>query len=358
MREPVHVVVVTALDEVRLGVSRLAALAGVTVEAVRDSAALRGHWHLAAAVVVGADLAPTVAAAGLPRRAEVVLVTASGTDLALWRTAVEIGASRVVALPEDERALVELLTDVADASTTSEGGAAVVAVLGGCGGAGASTLSAAAAVSGAASVPTALIDMDPLGGGVDVLLGAEQQPGSRWPELAATRGRLSAVTLRDALVRCGPLSVLSCGREPGRGPSDESAGAVLDAAVRGHRLVVVDLPRFLHPPSALAASAAELVVIVVPATVRAAAAAAAMMGTLPTGVSSVRLVVRDPGGGGLTAAEIGRALGAQILATVRSEQSVVAAALRGDPPLRRRHGSLAEAARAVVDAAVDRGGPG
>jgi hypothetical protein len=170
MREPVHVVVVTALDEVRLGVSRLAALAGVTVEAVRDSAALRGHWHLAAAVVVGADLAPTVAAAGLPRRADVVLVTASGTDLALWRTAVEIGASRVVALPEDERALVELLTDVADASTTSEGGAAVVAVLGGCGGAGASTLAAATAVSGAASVPTALIDMDPLGGGVDVLL--------------------------------------------------------------------------------------------------------------------------------------------------------------------------------------------
>jgi secretion/DNA translocation related CpaE-like protein len=355
---PVPVVVVTALDECRLAVSRLAALAGAAVELVVDSAAVRGRWNLAAAVVVGADLAPSIAAAGLPRRADVVVVTSSAVDPELWRTAVEIGASRVVALPEDERILVEVLTDVVDASTTSVGAAGVIGVLGGCGGAGASTLAAAVAVTGAAAVATALIDMDPMGGGLDVVLGLEQQSGARWPELAATRGRLGAATLRDALVRSGSLSLLSWGRAAGNTPSVEATGAVLDAAVRGHRIVVVDLPRCLHPPGALAASAADLLVLVVPATVRAAAAAAAVVAALPAGIGRIRLIVRDPGGGRLTAAEIGNALGLPVLATLRTEQSVVAAASRGDPPLRRKHGSLAEVSRAVVEAAVEPGGPG
>jgi secretion/DNA translocation related CpaE-like protein len=359
MRDPVHVVVVTALEECRLAVSRLAALAGAVVEPVMDSAAVRSRWNPAAAIVVGADLAPIVAAAGLPRRADVVLVTSSGgADPDQWRLAVEIGASRVVALPDDERILVELLTDVVDASTSSVGAASVIGVFGGCGGAGASTVAAAAAVTAAASVPTALIDMDPTGGGLDVLLGLEQQPGSRWPELAGTRGRLGAATLRDALVRSGSLSLLSWGRDAGGGPSVEAVGAVLDAAVRGHRVVVIDLPRCLHPPGALAASAVDLLVLVVPSTVRAAAAAAAALAALPGGVGPARLIVRDPGGGRLTAAEIGDALGLPVLATLRSEQSVVAAASRGDPPLRRRHGSLAEVSRAVVEAVVEPGGRG
>jgi secretion/DNA translocation related CpaE-like protein len=363
MRDPVHVVVVTAVDECRLAVARLAALAGAVVEPVMDSAAVRSRWSPAAAVVVGADLAPIVAAAGLPRRPDVVLVTLSGmdpelADPALWRTAVEIGASRVVAVPEDERILVELLTDVVDASTTSGCAASAIGVLGGCGGAGASTLAAATAVTAAASVPTALIDMDPIGGGLDVLLGLEQQPGSRWPELVGTRGRLGAATLRDALVRSGSLSLLSSGRDSGGVPSVEAVGAVLDAAVRGHRAVVIDLPRCLHPPAALAASAVDLLVLVVPATVRAAAAAAGVLAALPGGVGPVRLVVRDPGGGRLTAAEIGDALGRPVLATLRSEQSVVAAASRGDPPLRRKHGSLAEVSRGLVAAAAEPGGRG
>jgi hypothetical protein len=64
----------------------------------------------------------------------------------------------------------------------------------------------------------------------------------------------------------------------------------------------------------------------------------------------VELVVRDPGAHGLSAAEVGAALGLSVVATLRSESAVAQAALRGDPPLRRGRGSLVDRARSLVAA--------
>src|SRR5258708_810123 len=45
-----------------------------------------------------------------------------------------------------------------------------------------------------------LVDLDPAGGGIDLLFGLETEPGPRWSELAQWRdGRLCGRSLRDAL---------------------------------------------------------------------------------------------------------------------------------------------------------------
>ncbi|MGZ4743893.1 MAG: P-loop NTPase [Oryzihumus sp.] len=66
----------------------------------------------------------------------------------------------------------------------------VIGVVGGSGGVGATVLAAALATRAAATGRTvACVDGDVLGGGLDVTFGLEQEPGLRWPDLAAALGR-------------------------------------------------------------------------------------------------------------------------------------------------------------------------
>ncbi|NUP49841.1 MAG: P-loop NTPase, partial [Catenulispora sp.] len=78
---------------------------------------------------------------------------------------------------------------------------ALVAVLSGRGGAGGSTLAAALALAGTRrGLRCTLVDLDPAGGGIDLLFGLETEPGPRWSELARWRdGRLCGRSLREAL---------------------------------------------------------------------------------------------------------------------------------------------------------------
>lgn len=348
MPEARRIVALTSRDDLRAAVLRLGALAGIDVEAVSASSGLRAVWRSARVVVVGSDLAGALAAAGLPRRGDVVVVVSDEPDAALWRAVVELGAARLLSLPADEPILVELMSDAVEAPTS---GGSTIAIVGGCGGAGASTLAAALAVTAAGSGQTALIDGDSYGGGLDVLLGAEQRPGARWPDLAGTRGRLRAAALTESLVPVDGFALLSWDRAGSADLSAAAAAAVVDAAIRGFRWVIVDLPRRLDPASTALAGAADLVVMVVPATVRATAAAATVAAEMLTACGQVRLIVRDSGAGQLTVGEVAGALGLPVVATLHSESAVVAAAERGEPPLRRSRGSLHDACRALLAAA-------
>jgi hypothetical protein len=60
------------------------------------------------------------------------------------------------------------------------------------------------------------------------------------------------------------------------------------------------------------------------------------------------IVVRDPGGERLQAREVEAGLALPVVATIRSEPAVASAAIRGEPPNRRR-GALADASRAILD---------
>ena len=177
---------------------RVAAEAGVRIEIVPGPSAARHRWNAAPLVLVGVDQTGEVARAGLPRRPEVALIGRDLDDASVWQRGSAVGAAHVLILPDCERWLAGLL---AEADSPREEPGAVVAVLSGRGGAGGSTLAAALALAGVRrGLRATLVDLDPAGGGIDLLFGLETEPGPRWSELAQWRdGRLSGRSLRDAL---------------------------------------------------------------------------------------------------------------------------------------------------------------
>src|SRR5207244_4254134 len=107
----------------------------------------------------------------------------------------------------------------------------VVGVIGGCGGAGATLLAASLALAAARRPAGAmLIDLDPFGGGIDLLLGLEDRPGLRWPDLADIGSRVSPEALHGVLPRLRGLPVLSCGRSGQSDLRPEGVRAVMAAA--------------------------------------------------------------------------------------------------------------------------------
>ena len=221
-------------------VHRLCAAAGVVPEVVRDPAHAIRLWASAPVVLVGSDVATALAAASPPRRQRVHVLGRSPVGDTMFRDALGVGAETVAGLPASETWLVELLTDVGD------GGAApgvTIGVIGGSGGAGATVFAAAMAQMASAAGRTLLVDADPIGAGVDRVLGLEDSDGIRWDSMLQTTGRLSSRSLREALPRAGQLSVLTW---PTDRPASLQAFAmreVLSAGRRGFDAVVVDLPR-------------------------------------------------------------------------------------------------------------------
>ncbi len=321
-------------------VLRLAAAAGVEVEVSADPGSARPGWQAAPVVLVGADLAGPLAHLDLPRRAGVVLIGDDLDDAQVWQQAVAVGAERVIFLPDAEPWLVERLVDAADGAPSA---ATVVAVVGGRGGAGATTLACALAVTSAATgLRTLLVDADPLGGGIDLALGGESTDGLRWPQLAATRGRVPGPALRDALPRLRELSVLSWDRGDALVIPPEAMAAMLGAGERASDLLVVDLPRSLDDAAKVVLERTSVALLVVPAEVRATAAAARVATAVAMRCADLRVVVRGPAPGGLSADLVADSLGLPLAGELRAEPGLAAALERGDPPAARGRGPLAE----------------
>lgn len=317
---------------------RLAATAGVEVDVAGDVAAARRCWSSASLVVIGPDLLDGCARSRSGRRPGVVALGSDLDDASIWRRAVDVGAERVVFLPDAEPWLVQAM---ADAAESGDRAGVVVAALGGRGGAGATTLAVALAGAGARrELRTLLVDADPLGGGVDLVLGAEDAAGLRWPDLASARGRLPVSAVTDALPQRDGVAVLSWDR----GSSEELAAAaveaVLDAGRRGLDLVVVDLPRALDEVAREVLSAATCALLVVPAEVRATAAAARVAARAALLCQDLRLVVRGPAPCDVTPEQVQRALGLPLAGALRAEPHLDAALEEGRPPGRRSRSPL------------------
>lgn len=338
-------VVLTSIGDRELSASVDRVIAAVSGRPVRVGTPNRRTWLAASAVVLDVHSAGRCAEAGLPRRDGVLLVGADPQP-GLWTAAVQVGAQHVCVLPQQEAELVRQLAEAAEAGPAGTRIGRVISVVAGRGGAGASVFSAAVAV---AAGDVLLVDADPCGGGIDLLLGCEAVPGLRWPDVHVQGGRLSWSAVRAVLPRRRGLSILSGTRcfhdvDPG------ALTAVVDAGRRGGVTVVCDVPRQLNPAAVSALQCADLVAVVSSCDVRSVAATTVTTAVLRTLNPALGLVVRGPSPGGLLAREVAVATGLPLLAAMRPEPGLTRQLEQRGLRLRRRS-PLGRAARQVLDAA-------
>lgn len=323
---------------------------GITPELARDDAAVQRWWRSARLVLVGCDQAPVVAGLGLPVRTGVHLVGHRRDELVGW--SVPLDAS-VIVLPEHSALLGSVLEARSDGGP---GAGRLVRVVGGSGGVGASTLTAALAQVASARVPAVAVELDPCGGGLDLLFGAEAAPGWRWGDLRAAAGHVEGLAGRLPNVS-GP-DVLAHGRtsfpaprprlrrgaardddiasapEP---PGPEAVRAVLSALTRSHRLVALDCG---HAPVTVGEQwSSTRTLCVVSASVRgivAARARFASMGLIGAGVVDAGLVVRSGAGRGVDPAAAAQALTLPLVGVLTDDRALLAGSESGDPPGRAR----------------------
>ena len=341
---PARPLVLSADEELLDDLLRLLAAVGAEPELATGGAALRRAHRDAPLVLLGADALTGGAVRALPRRPGVVVVSRRPLPATGWAAAVEVGAERVAVLPEDE---AWLLSRSAAATQVPTDRGWLVVVGGSCGGAGASTVAAAVALAAAPGV--LLVDADPWGAGLDLLLGAERAEGLRWPELAGLRGRVDGDALAAALPEVGGVHVLAASRSAPAPVPDEALAAVVEAARAGGRPVVVDLPRAGSGPAAEVVLAdADLAVLVVPARLRAATAARLLVQAPESGWSTARLVVRSVAGG-LSRDEVADVVGRPVLGDLPHDRSAVPRGERGEPPAVSPRSPLGVLARRVLD---------
>lgn len=327
---------------------RLAAAGGVEVDLAPDPVAARSRWSPAPLVLVGSDQAQSCLRARLPYRRRLVLVGRSGDLEPGWEVADLMGAEHVATLPAAEPWLVDRFVECGPDQPVP-GGARAVAVLGGRGGAGASILAGGLAVTAARSrLRTLLVDADPLGGGLDLVLGWEQLDGLRWPALTDAEGRVDAPALVRALPSRGDLVVLSWDRGDLLPLPAPAMAATLDAARRGRDVVVVDLPRHLDDAAVTALQAVDRAFLVVPAELRATASAARVVAAAVPHCADLSLIVRGPAPGRLKAAEVAGALGLPLAGTLRPEPALCRGLERGEAPAADGRGSLAALCQRIV----------
>ncbi|MEV2279282.1 septum site-determining protein Ssd [Nocardiopsis sp. NPDC049922] len=345
---------------------RLAAAASVEVTVARSADRAPRPWSRAPLVVVGADLAR----ADTPPHPRAVTVTrepgpggsggAAGTGP--WEATgggpggdTPDHARPLLRLPEDEPALVDLLSD---AAARGDPPAPTVAVMGGRGGAGASLTAVAIALAGArVGRDTALLDADPLGCGPDVYLGcdldAPVDPDRRtsWDDLLRRDGRVTWRDLRAGLPGTRGVSVLTWARGPGSADHEplppHTASAALDSARSGTGLVVVDLPRSPAPATTAFLNRADRAYLVVPADVPSVVAATRVVPRLRAEAPGTGVVVVGAGGE-LSADVVARTLGLPLAADLPREPGLARLLAAGRAPARNRRSPLARFADRVV----------
>lgn len=226
-----------------------------------------------------------------------------------------------------------------------------IGVQGASGGLGASSLVAALGLRAAQSGRSVVcVDHRSAGGGLDVVLGAEQVAGLRWPDLHRARGALDGTELLPALPVVRGVGVVACDRrQPHEVPPDamEALRRGLDGCVD---VVVHDLPPTVASGWPAAVLGHDLLAVVAGGAASQVAAAAA--------VSVLLRQVRAVGAGvvarteGMDAAAcIADLLHLPMLGVLRSDRGVQACLDRGVVPGSVR-GPLRDLADEVLLAAV------
>jgi len=317
---------------------RLAAAAGVTPEVVPDTTAALRAWAAAPLVLVGVDSAAALARAQPGRRDGVHVVALGAVPHDAFRTALDLGAEDVADVAQAEAWVVELFGDIDETAAPGR----LIGLIGGSGGAGATTLACALGQVAARDGGSVVVDLDHLGPGADAVLGIDAGLGVRWDGLIQTVGRVSARSLREALPKRQRTGVLTFG-PTAVAPPPFAARQALDAAVRGHSVVIVDLPRRIDSLVEEVVPRCDLVVVVVRPTVVGVASAQRLNSRL--NARALGLVVR---GQGIPPGDVARLLGRRLLASMPDQRGVGEAVDLGAGPVRSSRGPLARAARSIL----------
>lgn len=332
---------ITRDPSLRDEVARLAAAAGVSPEVAADPAAALRSWTAASVVLVGADLGAEVVSVAPPRRPGVYVVGWGRLPDEMFRVAVGLGAEHVAELPRSDAWALELL---ADSGEQQDRHGVSIGVIGGSGGAGATTFAGALASVAAHQSATCLIDTDPLGPGVDRVLGMDDREGVRWDALEQTSGRMGARSLREALPCRDDLRVLTWTTGLAGPLQPFAVREAMSAAARGHDTVVLDLARNGGDlAEELMARCQHLVVLVRASVPGLASAARFVAGARETG--PVTLVLR---GNGVDAAEAGRVVGAPVAVAMSDQRGLDECFDLGVGPIRSKRCVLARAAEETL----------
>ncbi len=308
-------------------VERLCALAGAVLDVVPP-----GTPPPAAAVLLDDRSDPL----GVPWR-----------ETAVSGEVVDLGAGdHALHLPADAEVLLDLLSRAAAPRR-----ARVVGFVGAAGGTGVSALAAVVArLAVVAGRTTTLVDVDPAGGGIDVLLGIEHDAGPRWADVLAERGGFPPERLMAALPAWHGARVLSADVRGGVEPAHAVALAAVGALTRAADAVVLDLPRALLAPGARRdlVTLCDATVLVTGCDTRSAAAAAAAAPALAA--APAHLVVRGPAVGTLLPEDVAELCGLPLAAVLRPERAFTAGLERGLSPGDQRRGPLLATGRRLVRA--------
>ena len=322
--------VVTADQDLLDDLVRLAAAGGTEVVVATDPISAGPRVTAAPMVVYGADVVVACLRAGLPRHSRTVIVARHAWPPGVEELTRRIGEVHVCLLPDGEPWLVDRFASLPHAERPM---ARTLAVIGGSGGAGASILAGGLAVTAVrAGHRTLLVDGDPLGGGLDLLLGWERQNGLRWPALVRAGGRVDPPALLRALPQRGDLVLLSFALDESSPVPSEAMAAALDAGRRARDVIVADLPRQLDDASVLALQAADRALLVVRPEVRGIAGALRVAQMVRVHRDDLAVVVRGPAPGPLHAREVAKALGLPLAGALRPEPDMLLAIDRGNGP--------------------------
>lgn len=325
---PACPLLITADETLLDHVVTVAAAAGVETMVAPDVGTALPSWPAASVVLAGIDQAH-----GLlhrrPRPLRPVHLLGDEHDRAeLCSLSAQLGAA-VVVLPE-HRALLGTLVQTG-AATDRDG--ILVAVRGATGGVGASTVAVGLAWRAArAGRRGIVVDLDPYGGGLDLVLGAEAEPGWRWPDLAPVTGQLT--DLGPRLPHVDGLAVVAAGRrDTALVPPVTAVDTVLSGCLREHDLVVADLGTGL--PSELTAEVlarAHTALLLVRDDVRGVAAGDAMVRAGRESGLDWQVVLCRGSGPGLPPDSVADTIGADVVATLPYDRGLQLALQRGEPP--------------------------
>jgi len=333
-----------------------AAAANITLCVTQQVNEIRRQWSAASVVIIGVDCAAMVAGLGLTDRPGLHLVGTTAEAVLAW--SVPLNAPGLV-LPNQAGLLSALLDD------SHHIGAATGRLLrfaGATGGLGVSTMVSGLAVRAARrGHRVALVELDSGGGGLDVMMGAEGEPGWRWNDLLGARGHVG--DLSDHLPKTCGVSIVAASRplptiefvdqpaivnsgqvtdDRSRDIAAEAVATVLASLRRSFDLVFLDQGRLR--------SALEEVIWLVGAEVRAVLAARSILdsGTVLTR----RIILRTGPGRRLPADLVAESLGLSVIGQYQHDPRLPAALAVGDPP-GRAQGGISRGLDIILDSLLE-----